>query len=106
MTPPEVLGTHDCFVLGVVGLEGGIAGHSSSPSTPGDGDSDFLNGLSVASIRERRTIGDLGRMLATGRLGSGLSGGLSLRSGRGMPLCALIGDRGAGGESSRFILAS
>lgn len=70
----------------VVGLEGMIAGHSSSPSTPGDGDGDgdFLNNFSLASISERRMIGDLEQTVATGRLGRGLSEGLPGCGGRGI----------------------
>lgn len=78
-------------MFGEVDLEGSIAGHISCASTLGGGDKDFLNGFSLASINERRTMGDRERMVATGRLGSGFSGGLLLGRGRGMPLCNLGG---------------
>src|SRR5271156_1276588 len=89
MTWPEFFSANICGAFGEVGREGRIAGHPSCASTPGEGDKDFLKGFSLASIRERRTIGDLGRTVTTGRLGRGLSGELSLRRGQGMVGCDL-----------------
>ena len=61
-----------------MGRTGDREGQSSSSSGPGCGDKERRSGFSVASINDLLMIGELETIVATGRLGRGLSVGLFL----------------------------
>ena len=58
------------------GRDGDSAGHLSSSAAASSSEDERRKGFSVASISDRRWMGDFETMVATGRLGRGLSGGL------------------------------